>query len=217
MPRQSITDIEMYIPKHFLVEDRAEILRFMRMNPFAIIVSNDAGLPIATHMPVVVAREEPLTLWSHMALANPQWKTFDASREVLVIFQGSHAYISPAYYNTKQSVPTWNYTAVHAYGTPKVLTDDQLKLAVLSATFENTEPEAGQQWDEASDDYRQRMLGGMIAFEIAVTRLEGKYKLSQNRACDEQVRVAEGLSKQSDTLAAGVGNMMKRNLTEKKE
>jgi len=207
----------MYIPKHFLVEDRAEILRFMRVSPFAIIVSDGGAAPVATHMPVVLAREEPLTLWSHMALANPQWKTLDASREVLVIFQGPHAYISPAYYDTKQSVPTWNYTAVHAYGTPKVLADDQLKLAVLSTTFENTEPEAGRQWDEAPDDYRQRMLGGMVAFEIVVARLEGKYKLSQNRARDEQVRVAEALSKQSDTLVAGVGNMMKRNLTEKKE
>ncbi len=202
----------MYIPKHFLVDERAELLRFMRAHPFAIIVSNDGDTPIATHMPVVVAREEPLTLWSHMALANPQWKTFEKERDVLVIFQGPHAYISPAYYNTKQSVPTWNYTAVHAYGTPKILADDQAKLAVLAATFEVTDPHARQQWDEAPDDYRTRMLGGMIAFEIAVTRLEGKYKLSQNRERDEQVRVAEALSKASDTLVAGIGNMMKRNL-----
>ena len=202
----------MYIPKDFLIDDRAELLRFMRANMFAIIVSDDAGTPIATHMPVVVAREEPLTLWSHIALANSQWKTFERGGETLVIFQGPHAYISPSYYDTKQSVPTWNYAAVHVYGTPKILADDRLKLSVLAATFQVTEPQAQLQWDEAPADYRERLLAGMVAFEIAVTRLEGKYKLSQNRARDEQARVAEALSKDPDTLIASVGKMMNRNL-----
>lgn len=202
----------MYIPKDFLVDDRAELLRFMRANVFAIIVSNDNETLIATHMPVVVAREEPLTLWSHMALANPQWKTFERGGEVLVIFQGPHAFISPSHYNTRQSVPTWNYTAVHAYGTPRILSDDQSKSQILAATFQVTEPQAQPQWDEAPADYREKLLGGMVAFEIAVTRLEGKYKLSQNRAHDEQVRVAEALSKDRDTLIASVGKMMKRKL-----
>ena len=202
----------MYISRHFLVDDRAELLRFMRANTFAIIVSDDAGSPIATHMPVVVAHEEPLTLWSHMALANPQWKTFKGGREVLVIFQGPHAYISPLLYKNQPSVPTWNYVAVHAHGTPKIISDDPAKLAVLAATFEATDPRAKQQWDEAPTDYRTRMLGGMIAFEIAVTRLEGKYKLSQNRSREDQARVAGALSKESDTLIAQVGKMMARNL-----
>ena len=202
----------MYIPKDFLIDDRAELLRFMRANMFAIIVSDDAGTPIATHMPVVVAREEPLTLWSHLALANSQWKTFERGGETLVIFQGPHAFISPSYYATKQSVPTWNYAVAHVYGTPKILADDQSKLSVLAATFQATEPQAQLQWNEAPADYRERLLAGMVAFEIAVTRLEGKYKLSQNRARDEQVRVAEALSKDHDTLIAGVGKMMNRNL-----
>lgn len=202
----------MYIPQDFLIDDRAELLRFMRANVFAIIVSNDNETPIATHMPVVAAREEPLTLWSHMAFANPQWQTFERGGEVLVIFQGPHAFISPSHYNTRQSVPTWNYTAVHAYGTPRILSDDQSKLAVLAATFEITDRNAQPQWDEAPADYREKLLGGMVAFEIAVTRLEGKYKLSQNRAHDEQVRVAEALSKDRDTLIASVGKMMKRKL-----
>ena len=202
----------MYIPKDFLVDDRAELLRFMRANMFAIIVSDDAGIPIATHVPVVVARAEPLTLWSHIALANSQWKMFERGSETLVIFQGPHAYISPSYYDTTQSVPTWNYAAVHVYGTPKILADDRLKLSVLAATFQATEPQAQMQWNEAPADYRERLLAGMVAFEIAVTRLEGKYKLSQNRTRDEQVRVAEALSKDHDTLIAGVGKMMNRNL-----
>ena len=202
----------MYIPKDFLIDDRAELLRFMRANMFAIIVSDDAGTPIATHMPVVVAREEPLTLWSHLALANSQWKTFERGGETLVIFQGPHAFISPSYYATKQSVPTWNYAVAHVYGTPKILTDDQSKLSVLAATFQVTEPQAQRQWDEAPADYRERLLAGMVAFEITVTRLEGKYKLSQNRTRDEQARIAEALSKDHDTLIAGVGKMMNRNL-----
>ncbi len=202
----------MYIPQDFLIDDRAELLRFMRANVFAIIVSDDGGSPLATHLPVVLASEEPLMLWSHMALANPQWKTFDASREVLVIFQGPHAFISPSYYDTRQNVPTWNYTTVHAYGTSKILPDDRSKLAVLTATFQITEPQAQPQWDEAPMEYREKLLAGMVAFEIVVTRLEGKYKLSQNRARDEQARVAAALSKDHDTLIAGVGKMMNRNL-----
>ncbi len=201
----------MYIPKQFLIEERAELLRFMRAHSFTVVVSTDAdGLPIATHLPTVVIEEgQALKLIMHMARANPQWQTLD-SKPVLTIFQGPHAYISPSHYNTKQNVPTWNYAAVHCYGIPRILSDDLSKLDALAILFQHTEPGAQQQWDEASEDYRRRLLDGMIAIEISVTRLEGKYKLSQNRADDERARIAESLAAETDTVRAGVGEMMKK-------
>jgi transcriptional regulator len=203
----------LYIPPHFKIENRDELIRFMRENMFAALVSNGADGIIATHLPILV-QDDPgsLKLIGHMALANPQWKSFQDSREVLVIFQGPHAYISPSHYNAKPNVPTWNYAAVHAYGIPKAFPDDPTKLGALATLFQHTEPSAQQQWDEASGDYRARLLGGMIAFEIALTRLEGKYKLSQNRAEDEQEQIAQSLSGEADSVRAGIGEMMKRNL-----
>ncbi len=203
----------MYIPKQFRVEERAELLRFMGVHSFALVVSSDAdGLPLATHLPTVVIEEgDALKLVMHMARENPQWQTFD-SKPVLVIFQGPHAYISPSHYNAKQNVPTWNYTAVHCYGTPRILSDNSSKLDALTILFQHTEPNAQRQWDEASDDYRRRLLDGMIAIEIPVSYMEGKYKLSQNRANDEQTRIAESLAAEIDSVRAGVGEMMKKIL-----
>lgn len=207
----------MYIPPHFKIDDQDELIRFMRENMFATLVSNSVEGIIATHLPILVGDDsQPLKLIGHMALANPQWKSFADSREVLVIFQGPHAFISPSYYNTLQNVPTWNFTAVHAYGIAKSFPDDSTKLNALANLFQHTEPNAQHQWDTANSDYRTRLLGGMIAFEIAVTRLQGKYKLSQNRARDEQERIATSLSRESDSVRAGVGELMKKNLVGRK-
>jgi transcriptional regulator len=200
----------MYIPKHFEVQAREEMLRFMGAFPFALIVStDDNGLPVATHLPTVVIEDvNTLKLIAHMARANPQWQSL-GDKPVLVIFHGPHAYISPSHYNTKENVPTWNYTAVHCYGTPKILSADSAKLVALTLLFQHIEPDAQKQWDGASDDYRRRLLDGMIGLEIVVTRMDGKYKMSQNRADDEQSRIAEALAAETDTIRAGVGNMMK--------
>lgn len=184
----------------------------MRENMFAALVTNSADGIIATHLPILVDESDPLKLVGHMALANPQWKSFQETQEVLVIFQGPHAYISPTYYNTEENVPTWNFAAVHAYGTAEAFPDNSTKLETLATLFQRTEPKAQHQWDNANPDYRARLLSGMIAFDITVTRLEGKYKLSQNRARDEQERIAASLSVELDSARAAVGKIMKRNL-----
>lgn len=184
----------------------------MRENMFVALVTNSADGIIATHLPILVDESEPLKLVGHMALANPQWKSFQETQEVLVIFQGPHAYISPSYYNADENVPTWNFAAVHAYGAAEAFPDNSTKLEALATLFQRTEPKAQHQWDNANPDYRARLLGGMIAFDITVTRLEGKYKLSQNRVRDEQERIAAALSVELDSTRAAVGKMMKRNL-----
>src|SRR5438067_1400082 len=125
----------MYIPEFNRVEDRETALAFMRANPFAILVSNTDDGPFATHLPVVVAeRDGNVSLRAHVAQANPHWKVFEQEQQVdsLVIFHGPHAYISPALYELRESVPTWNYATVHAYGRGKILSSDDDKQQVLA-------------------------------------------------------------------------------------
>ena len=176
----------------FAVEERDALLDFMRAHNFATLVSVVEGELFATHLPLTVhadADDVPVLLRGHLAKANPQAHALE-SGQPLVIFQGPHAYISPTNYDAHESVPTWNYTAVHAYGPARVLPEAEAKLETLSHLIEAHEPAYQAQWDDLPARYRQGMLGGIVAFELTVTRLEGKYKLSQNRSHADQERVA---------------------------
>lgn len=178
----------MYIPAHFEVEDRGELIAFMRAYNFACIVTARDGHAVGTHAPLVVRDDNgALSLIGHFAKANNQWKDLAEGIEALVIFSGPHAYVSPSLYESKLSVPTWNYTAVHAYGRAAILDPERAVLELVNAT----EPDYRKQWDELPREFQQKMLGGVAAFEIRVTRLEGKYKLSQNRPVQDQLRVAD--------------------------
>lgn len=202
----------MYIPKHYLVEDREKILPFMRANSFATLITSEGNVPVATHLPFVIEEKgETIRLMSHLALANAQWKSFESGCEALVIFQGPHAYISPEHYDHKQNVPTWNYAVVHAYGVPTILKGEGHERAIVAAihSFQATYKE---QYDKLPSDYKRKMINGTVAFEINVTRLEAKHKLSQNRSVPEQTRVAESLVKSENQAAAEIGKMMKGNL-----
>lgn len=175
----------MYSPAHFKVEDRDTLHAFMRRHSFATIVTHDGAVPHATHMPVLLdaARGAHGTLVSHMARANPQWRHFENGQEVLVIFTGPHAYVSPAWYVTQPAVPTWNYTAVHACGTPRVVTDHERFAAMLAELVEfNEAPRGDARWDgKLPPEFRDKLMHGIVGVEIEITRLEGKFKLSQNR------------------------------------
>ncbi|MBW7881842.1 MAG: FMN-binding negative transcriptional regulator [Caldilineaceae bacterium] len=204
----------MYIPAMYRIEDRAELVAFMRAHSFGTLVSLVNGELFATHLPFTIHapdNDAPLVLGGHLAKANPQAHALEAG-EVLVIFQGPHAYISPAHYEKQESVPTWNYTAVHFYGRAKLVSDDAGKLASLAALIAATEPAYQSQWDGLSPRYQQGMLQGMVAFAIEATRVEGKYKLSQNRSQSEQARIATALSNSPDTTTAETGALMARNL-----
>jgi transcriptional regulator len=169
----------MYIPNANRVEDQAQLVAFMQAHSFATVVSTVQGELFATHLPLVISAEDgQIRIRGHLAKANPHWQEWATQGEVLVIFQGPHAYISPSHYEKWESVPTWNYIAVHAYGAVQL---------------------AG-------------MLNGIVAFEITVTRLEGKFKLSQNRPVGDQERVATALSSATDTAIAATGHYMQERL-----
>lgn len=204
----------MYVPAAFRVEERETLLAFMRAHNFAALVSLVEGALFATHLPLTIhpgADDEPLLLRGHLARANPQAQALEAG-ESLVIFQGPHAYISPTNYEVYESVPTWNYTAVHVSGRARVLPDSEDKLETLHHLIEAHEASYQAQWDGLPTRYRQGMLGGIVAFELAVSRLEGKYKLSQNRSHADQERVAAHLLQSDDAAAAATGRLMQENL-----
>ncbi len=178
----------MYIPAWFHEENRAVLHDLMRQFSFATLVTqtaNGASELFASHLPFLLNAEtgEQGTLRAHLALANPQWRDCAGEHEVLVVFQGPHAYISPAWVVKHPSVPTWNYAVVHAYGIPRLLSHEEL-LATLEDTVTLYESGFAQPWtmEELSANYVDGMARGIVGIEIALTRLEGKFKLSQNRS-----------------------------------
>ena len=199
----------MYIPEYFRNEDRSCALAFMRSNAFAILVSSTEDGPFATHLPLVIREsEDRLLLRGHVAKANPHWRHLEEQARCLTIFHGPHAYISPSNYNTREVVPTWNYAAVHVYGDARVFADAHELLGVLHELIPMFEPAYAQQWASLSETYRNRMLSHIVGFEIAVTTIEAKFKLSQNRTREEQQNIIDSLGTASDTAITGTARLM---------
>lgn len=206
----------MYIPIMFRMQDQQEILDFMRANPFAIVVSVQDGVPVATHIPVSIAiRDDEVVLHAHFSKANPQCKDL-ADGEAMVIFTGAHAYISPTHYDKHESVPTWNYMAVHAYGNAKLVRYDDQPQAIeemLDELITTYEASYLDHWHELSDKYRQGMMHGIIGFEMTITRIDAKAKLSQNKYPHEQERIADALLTHQDSSAVALGEAMKKHVS----
>ena len=199
----------MYIPKKYLATDRAEMIAFMKQFSFATIITAKDNLPVATHLPFMVAtRENEVVLTAHFAKANEQWAAIE-NNDVLVIFIEPHAYISPQHYEKGLDVPTWNYIAIHAYGKGKLITETSKIFEVLEATIDNYEIAYRQQWDHYPDDYKLKMAKGIVAFEIVVTDLQAKKKLSQNRTDAERQKIIDHLSKSNDTNEQLIADYMK--------
>jgi transcriptional regulator len=204
----------MYIPEFNRIDDQAAALAFMRGNPFAILVSIHDEVPFATPLPVVIAdKNGNVSLRAHVAKANPHWRMFEREpqKDSLVIFHGPHAYISPALYEIRESVPTWNYATVHAYGRANILTADADKQQVLAELISQFDSSYLNQWNSFDDQYRSRMLSHIVAFEIHVTRIEAKFKLSQNRTRTEQENVIQALGASSDSVISGVADLMRQH------
>jgi transcriptional regulator len=188
----------MYTPKFNQIDDRSLLLEAMRTWSFAVLFGpGPDGAPTATHLPLVVHDEGEFgTLEGHFARANPHWKSL-AGRETLIVFSGPHSYVSPALYNNRKSVPTWNYIAIHATGTLQIVEDEaddeaaahQRKEALLKNLIEVNEPAYADQWDDLPIAYRISMTSGIVGFRIPITRIEGKFKLSQNRPDDDRRNV----------------------------
>jgi transcriptional regulator len=198
-----------YIPEHFRVEDRAAALAFMRANPFAILVSTAGQSPFATHVPVVIREYgERLVIRGHVAKANPHWKFLQDHSTCLIIFHGPHAYVSPSNYETREAVPTWNYAAVHVYGSAQMFAEPEQSLGILRDLISTFETAYEQQWDSLSETYQQRMLSHIVGFEVSVTRIEAKFKLSQNRTRKEQQQIIDSLAASSDQAVSGAARLM---------
>jgi transcriptional regulator len=171
----------MYIPKLYREEDRAKILEFLRRNEFATLVTYDGEKPTASHLLMEVVEEgEKLLVNGHMSRANPQWKTFENNAEVLVIFHGPHTYISPTWYN-HVNVPTWNYQAVHVYGKPRIVEDREESHRLLKSLIDRHETGSHYRLETFPQDFVEREMRGIVAFQLKVTKVEANYKLSQNR------------------------------------
>jgi transcriptional regulator len=182
----------MYIPAHFAETDLTKLHEFIRQHSFATLVTQQGGAPFASHLPIMLNGSVGShgLLVGHMARNNPQWQDFAAGTEVLVMFHGPHAYVSPAWYEPNpMSVPTWNYMAVHAYGVARILSEEELVQALHQLTNENEKSFATPWKLELSQMMRERMLGAIVGFEIKLNRIEGKFKMSQNRTQQDQRNV----------------------------
>jgi len=201
----------LYIPEFNRQENRSSTLAFMRANPFAILVSNADSVPFATHLPLLIEEQgDQVVVQGHMAKANAHWKSMKEDEESLLIFHGPHAYISPSLYEIRESVPTWNYAAVHAYGEPTLFFDEENLNATLHRMINTFEPAYMEQWSEFSGEYRSRMMKHIVGFNIKVKRLESKFKLSQNRTKLEQKQVIQCLRESKDTNVSGVAELMRQ-------
>jgi transcriptional regulator len=209
----------MYIPEHFRVRDHADAIAFMQANPFAILVSTAEGAPFASHVPVKIREAgEQLIIRGHFAKANPHWRYLEQQSQCLAIFHGPHSYISPSLYTNRESVPTWNYGAVHIYGNTRLFTSPDELQGMLHELMGLFEPTYAEQWASLDEAYRQKMLSHIVGFEITATTIEAKFKLSQNRTREEQTNVIASLAQAGDTTISGVSRMMRdQGLGVKKE
>ena len=202
----------MYAPPYNQLEDCAELLQFMRAHNFCLIVTGTGGELAGSHLPCIIEeRGAQLVLVMHMARANPQWQGF-FDDEVLVVFAGPHAYVSPRWYEEKERVPTWNYAAVHAYGKVTVTTERAAKHAAQRELVAQLDPQWLPKFDALRAEYVENMLNGIVTFDIAVTRLETRWKLSQNRGRREQELIAAELERSADSGERALAALTRRHL-----
>ncbi len=189
----------MFVPKMFEFDDKSEQIAFMKRYSFATIITNKGDIPIATQLPLIIEeRANSLILSGHFAKANEQTNYIEQNSS-LIIFAEPHAYISPTHYDQIQSVPTWDYISVHAYGKSKILSEDLSKIQALEQMITFYEPDYSTQWSQLSDNYKQAMIKGIVAFEIEVTAIQGQKKLSQNKTKAEQRRIVDHLEQQGQS------------------
>lgn len=202
----------MYINKFNQETDFDTILPFLRQNNFGILVSHASGNLVATHIPFDITGDGPdtLVLRAHLARANKQWKQLSAEREVLVIFQGANAYISPRWYD-HINVPTMNYIAVHAYGTPGIIEDSQQVYDMLKAQIESFEKEHLPAYNITTlpEPVLQAEMRALVGIEIKVNRIEANFKLSQNRDEKNYKHIIEQLEKREDADSHIIASHMK--------
>ena len=199
----------MYIPHHYKNENIDEVKDFIAQNSFGILVNQVDGKPWATHIPLELGLDDQGNdiLVSHISKANPQWKNFEENSEVLCIFNGPHSYISSSWYK-EEEVPTWNYIAVHVYGTIKILDEE----AVLASLHKLVDKYEANSKDPISIDNlskkTMRQIKGIVGFQIKIDKIQAAYKLSQGREHDHPKIISE-LEEQKTSEAKEMARLLK--------
>ncbi|HJW51978.1 MAG TPA: FMN-binding negative transcriptional regulator [Burkholderiaceae bacterium] len=182
----------LYTPPHFLGR-RDLAAQLIGAHPFATLITPGTEA-IVTHAPLLLVEEgESWRLLGHVARANPHWEAWEKTSTVLAIFNGGDAYISPALYTQRKAVPTWNYAVVHVHGQVELTHDSKRKEEVLKGLIAQHDPPYRARWDELDEDFREGMKRGIVAFSIAVERVDAKFKLSQNRPVEDRARVLQAM------------------------
>ena len=190
----------MYIPRHFDTKNKSEVLSFIEANAFGQLISTVDGRFFSTHMPFLLDTDGE-HLVGHLARANPQWKEVK-DQEVLITLQGPHDYISPSWFYSP-GVPTWNYQAVHIYGKCRVFEETTKLKRVVDRLTEKFESAFDNSWQP---DYADSMLRGIVGIEVAITEIQCKYKLSQNRSDEDQQQIARHLEETGSNALARAMN-----------
>lgn len=201
----------MYIPKPFHVHDEEKLFEFIENHSFGILLSTSDSVPVATHLPLMLDRTNR-SLTGHIARLNPQWEELmDNHQEVLVIFQGPHSYISSSWYETPLSVPTWNYIAVHVYGSISLINDHNELFQHLNDLINKYEdPNSSYQIDHRNKDFVEGLMKGIVGFKLQINRIEGKWKLSQNHSSERRNRVIEKLEQSASDQAREIAQWMRK-------
>lgn len=207
----------MYTPSSFAIDDLHELQQHMLDTRLAVLVTYSKQGLQASHLPLLLNPHEGAsgTLYGHFARANPQWQALQQGAEALVVFSGADAYITPAFYPAKAEhgkvVPTWNYVAVHAYGTAEVFTDADRLRQLVSALTDRHESGRAQPWKvaDAPAEYIDGMLKAIVGFALPIQHLEGKRKLSQNRSPADIAGVRKGLAASPDAHDQALAHLMR--------
>jgi transcriptional regulator len=208
----------MYLPKHFEESDPQVLHALIRAHPLGTWVTMHAGELLANHVPFLLdpARGEHGTLVGHVARANPVWQSFSATVPSLVVFQGVESYVTPSWYPSKhqhgKAVPTWNYAVVHARGIPRAIEDKAWLLDLVTRLTDTHEAAMALPWKvtDAPPDFVDRQLEAIVGIEIPITRLTGKWKVSQNRPAADRLGVVAGLLGRGDAAAEAMAALVKR-------
>jgi transcriptional regulator len=198
-----------YTPAVFVESDPDQLHDFIRCHSFAVLTSQGESGLIASHLPLLLDAEAGPhgRLLGHMARANPQWRYVRG--EVMAVFSGPHAYVSPSWYEEEGTVPTWNYVAVHAYGTFHVVQEREPLLEILRRSVQTYEGLRPEPWTfDESAPHVETLLGAIVGFCVEISRLEGKWKLSQNQPEERRQRVLRALASQPDADSKAIAAMM---------
>lgn len=203
----------MYIPSSFKEENKDLLYEFIQKYNFGILFSNHSEKAHATHLPFLIDKNqgEHGTLIAHFARANPHWKEIEQTKEVLCVFHGPHSYISPSWYKKRDTVPTWNYSAVHVYGMPTIVEGAKELATMVTELTHYHESQIKTDWSlKEGEEKFDNLLKAIVGIKIEITKIEGKFKFNQNRSKEDQQGVIDHID---DSIAPGVKNIMKKNLS----